>query len=65
MGISIVDKGLLKTGAYINGQWVASDDGTMLAVTNPANGEVIAQVASCGTDETRRAIEAAQTANIH
>jgi succinate-semialdehyde dehydrogenase/glutarate-semialdehyde dehydrogenase len=65
MGISLADNKLLKTEAYINGQWVASDDGGTLAVTNPATGEVIARVASCGTDETRRAIEAAQAAQIH
>lgn len=64
MGIPLTDKDLLKTGAYINGQWVASDGGDTLDVINPANGEVIAQVASCGTDETRRAIEAAQVAQI-
>ena len=62
MGVSIVDKRLLKTGAYINGQWTASDQGTTLDVINPATGEIIARVASCGTAETRRAIEAAQTA---
>ena len=27
MGISLSDRGLLKTGAYINGQWTASDEG--------------------------------------
>ena len=62
MGISITDKRLLKMNAYINGQWVASDQGTTLDVTNPATGEVIARVANCGTAETRRAIEAAQVA---
>jgi succinate-semialdehyde dehydrogenase/glutarate-semialdehyde dehydrogenase len=35
-----------------------------LAVTNPATGEVIARVASCGSTETRRAIEAAQAAQV-
>ena len=60
MGISLSDTSLLRTGAYINGQWTASDTGETLAVTNPANGKVIARVASCGTIETRRAIEAAQ-----
>lgn len=64
MSISLTDKNLLKTGAYINGQWVASDQGDTLAVTNPATGEVIAQVASCGGAETRRAIEAAQAAQL-
>ena len=62
--ISLADKNLLKTAAYINGQWVASDQGDTLAVTNPATGEVIANVASCGTAETRRAIEAAQVAQL-
>jgi len=64
VGISIADKSLFKTGAYINGQWLASDQGTTLAVTNPATGEIIAEVANCGTAETRRAIEAAQAAQI-
>ena len=64
MGIFLTDKSLLKTGAYINGQWVDSDTGSTLDVTNPATGEVIAKVASCGTAETRRAIEAAQAAQI-
>jgi len=64
VAISISDKSLLKTGAYINGQWVDSDRGETLSVTNPANGEEIARVASCGTDETRRAIEAAQVAQV-
>lgn len=64
MSMSLADNKLLKTDAYINGQWVASDDGGTLAVTNPATGEVIARVASCGTAETRRAIEAAQVAQI-
>ena len=64
MALALADSGLLKTGAYINGQWVASDSGDTLDVTNPATGEVIASVASCGTAETRRAIEAAQVAQI-
>jgi len=55
---------LLKTGAYINGQWVNSDGDETLAVINPATGNVIAEVASCGAPETRRAIEAAQTAQV-
>ena len=64
MGISLKDKDLLKTGAYINGEWLPSDQNETLAVINPATGEVIAEVASCGTDETRRAIEVAQAAQV-
>ncbi|MCG8566717.1 MAG: NAD-dependent succinate-semialdehyde dehydrogenase [Desulfobacterales bacterium] len=46
----------------MDGKWVASDDGGVFDVTNPATGEIIAQVARCGADETRRAIDAAQAA---
>jgi len=60
--MQISDKGLFKTQAYINGEWVDSDGGETHAVSNPATGEVIAECASCGTAETRRAIEAAAAA---
>jgi succinate-semialdehyde dehydrogenase/glutarate-semialdehyde dehydrogenase len=62
MSIKISDQALIRTQADINGQWVDADSGEKLAVTNPANGEVIAQVAKCSTAETRRAIEAANNA---
>jgi len=62
--MQISDEALLKTQAYIDGAWVDSDDGSTFAVTNPANGHTIAEVASCGTAETRRAIEAAETAML-
>ncbi len=62
MTIQLSDQALLKTQAYINGQWQDADSGETVAVTNPANGEVIAEVAKCSTAETRRAIEAANAA---
>jgi succinate-semialdehyde dehydrogenase/glutarate-semialdehyde dehydrogenase len=62
MGMTLTDKRLVRTGAYIDGRWTPSDDGTTLDIKNPATGEVIASVANCGTAETRRAIEAAQAA---
>ncbi|MDH3857361.1 MAG: NAD-dependent succinate-semialdehyde dehydrogenase, partial [Gammaproteobacteria bacterium] len=43
-------------------QWVDADNSETVPVTNPANGEVIAEVAKCSTAETRRAIEAAGAA---
>ena len=64
MSIQLKDQALLKTSAYINGQWVDADSGQTVAVTNPANGEVIAEVARCSTAETRRAIEAAAAAFV-
>ena len=62
MSIQISDQALLKTKAYINGQWVDADSGETVPVVNPANGEVIAEVAKCSTAETRRAIDAAAAA---
>jgi len=62
MSIQITDQSLLKTRAYINGEWVDADSGATVPVTNPVNGEVIAEVAKCSTAETRRAIEAAEAA---
>ena len=62
MSVNISDKGLLQSKAYIDGKWVDSDDGDSYSVTNPANGEVLAEVARCGTTETRRAIKAADKA---
>ena len=62
MTLKLSDQALLKTRAYIDGQWIDADSGATLAVTNPANGEIIAEVAKCGTAETRRGIEAAQAA---
>jgi len=64
VSMQISDKALLKTKAYIDGKWVDGDDGSTFSVTNPATGESIAEVASCGTAETRRAIEAAAAALI-
>src|SRR5438552_15947086 len=47
---------------YIDGKWVAADDGRTLTVTNPATEEGVADVAYGGRKETRRALEAAAKA---
>jgi succinate-semialdehyde dehydrogenase/glutarate-semialdehyde dehydrogenase len=60
--MQISDNALLKAHAYIDGKWCDADSGETFEVTNPANGEVLAEVARCGTAETRRAIEAADRA---
>lgn len=62
MSIQLNDPQLLKTQAYINGCWINANDGSTFPVTNPATGEVIAQAANCGREETRTAIEAANQA---
>jgi len=53
---------LLRSACYIDGHWVGADNGTTLPVHNPADGSEIIRVPSLGADETRRAIDAAQSA---
>jgi len=60
--LKLKDPSLLRQQAYIAGEWVNADDGTTVAVVNPANGEQIGTVPMCGTAETVRAIAAAEVA---
>ncbi|HSN52282.1 MAG TPA: NAD-dependent succinate-semialdehyde dehydrogenase [Woeseiaceae bacterium] len=62
--MKISDPALLRNQAYIDGKWCDADSGETLPVLNPANGSVVAEVARCGTAETRRAIEAAERAQV-
>ena len=62
MRLNLSDPELLQHQAYINGSWVDADDGATMPVYNPANGELIIEIAKVGTAETRRAIEAAEIA---
>ncbi|WP_425044956.1 NAD-dependent succinate-semialdehyde dehydrogenase [Primorskyibacter sp. S87] len=55
------DPSLLETRAYIGGQWVEGDAGTF-DVTNPARGDVIAQVADLSRAQVAGAIAQADTA---
>lgn len=53
---------LLKTQAYINGDFIDALNNKTFAVTNPATGEEICQVADLGEKETEQAILAAEVA---
>ncbi|WP_428034556.1 NAD-dependent succinate-semialdehyde dehydrogenase [Amphritea sp.] len=64
MTIQLNDASLLKTQAFINGLWVDGDNGETFAVTDPATGKHLADVASVGAAETRRAIAAAEQAMV-
>lgn len=50
------------TQLYIDGEWRPSKDGKSFDVTDPATGEVIAQVADGGLDDGQAAVDAAATA---
>jgi len=60
--LSLNDPSLLRTQAYVNGAWIDGHAGKTFAVTNPATGAEIAQVADLGAEETRAAIAAAAAA---
>jgi succinate-semialdehyde dehydrogenase / glutarate-semialdehyde dehydrogenase len=58
----VQNNSLFRQQAFINGAWVNADSGQVITVTNPASGEVIGTVPRMGARETRRAIEAANSA---
>ena len=57
MNLQLNDSSLLIDRILVDGQWLNS--GNTFAVNNPATGDVIAQVASAGAEETAAAITAA------
>ncbi|OSQ47828.1 NAD-dependent succinate-semialdehyde dehydrogenase [Marivita geojedonensis] len=56
------DPAILRTQAYIAGEWVDADDGATFSVSNPARGDTIAEVADVTRIETALAIDAAYIA---
>jgi succinate-semialdehyde dehydrogenase / glutarate-semialdehyde dehydrogenase len=60
--LQIKDAHLFRQQCYINGAWQDADSGKTVPVTNPATGQAIGTVPSMGAGETRRAIEAANSA---
>ena len=60
--LDLKDPSLFREQCYINGGWVSADSGTKFPVSFKASGKTLGQAPSCGTAETRRAIEAARAA---
>jgi len=58
----LTDPALLRADAYVDGGWTPAAGGARFAVTNPATGETLAQVADLNAADTRVAIEAAERA---
>ncbi|MGF6612205.1 succinate-semialdehyde dehydrogenase/glutarate-semialdehyde dehydrogenase [Paraburkholderia sp. WSM4175] len=55
-------RALIRTENFINGEWVAAASGRRFAVTDPATGKLIAEVADSGPSDARAATDAAATA---
>jgi succinate-semialdehyde dehydrogenase/glutarate-semialdehyde dehydrogenase len=60
--VTAVAPELLRRQAYVDGSWLDADSGDTFPVTNPATGEVLAEVPRMGAAETRRALAAAERA---
>lgn len=62
MKIELKDGNLLRSQAFIDGQWCAAADEDVFAVSNPADGKVLVEVARCGKEDAERAIASAERA---
>jgi succinate-semialdehyde dehydrogenase / glutarate-semialdehyde dehydrogenase len=60
--IELDDSSLFRTSAWIDGEWVESLSGETFPVVDPATGRVLADAPRMGSEDTRRAIAAAQRA---
>ncbi len=60
--IKLSDTSLFKTASYIDGKWVEAADGKTFSVDNPANGQIIAQVANLDAGHAQAAVKAADKA---
>jgi succinate-semialdehyde dehydrogenase / glutarate-semialdehyde dehydrogenase len=58
-GIVLNDPKLFRQACYVNGAWTESCEKAVIAVDNPATGEVIGTVPRLGAADTRLAIDAA------
>ena len=61
-GIDVADPRLLRTFSYISGRWVGAEDGATFAVTDPADGRRLCDVAQLSGGDAARAVDAAQAA---
>lgn len=60
--MQLQDPKLFRQQCYVGGHWIDANDGATLEVNDPASGNTLGTVPRLGTAETRRAIEAANTA---
>ncbi len=62
--MKLIDADLLRHQAYVDGQWCDADEGATTEIFNPASGASLGRVPNMGAAETRRAIDAAQVAQV-
>ena len=62
---TLSDKALVKDRCYINGEWVAAEDGEKIEVLNPADGSMVGNVPSLKEERVDSAVTAAGDAFVH
>jgi succinate-semialdehyde dehydrogenase/glutarate-semialdehyde dehydrogenase len=60
--LSLNNSDLLKSQAYINGEWVGADNKDTFEILEPSTGKKLAAIPDMSLNETRRAIDAANDA---
>jgi len=61
-GITLSDPALFKGFAYIGNRWTGAETGNAIAVTDPADGALLCEVACLSTEESARAVDVAHEA---
>jgi aspartate-semialdehyde dehydrogenase len=56
---NLSDHSLLREKAYLGGQWTEGQNGKKIAVTNPATGDAIGQIACLSSNDAKSALKAA------
>src|SRR4051812_637217 len=56
------NKNLFRQQCYVDGKWIDADNKKTFSVENPFDQSILGSVPECGASETKRAIEAAQSA---
>ena len=57
--MNLNDPSLLRADSYVNGAWTTAAGDKRFAVTNPATGDIVAEVADLGASDVTAAIDAA------
>ncbi|MEO8400547.1 MAG: NAD-dependent succinate-semialdehyde dehydrogenase [Gammaproteobacteria bacterium] len=58
--MQLQNKSLFREQCYLNGKWINADNKKAISVYNPFDQSLLGTVPECGTEETRRAILAAE-----
>ena len=56
------DPALLATKAFVAGEWIDADNGETFNIMNPARHDIVASIPDLGVAETKRAIDACESA---